>query len=54
MWPQGLNDDGRDDDTVLEWDSPNEDGYFTNPPPPDHGVLHRWIPFEPHTTSYQN
>ena len=47
IWPQGMVDDGLDDDLVVERDS----GIPPTLPP---RAEHNWIPYEPHTTSKTN
>ena len=43
-WPQGVVDDGRNDAETLNMFLDPHD-----PIPP--AVQHRWVPYEPHTTS---
>ena len=44
IWPQGVTDDGNQDAETLNMFL---DPHAASPP----STLHRWVPYEPHTTS---
>ena len=45
VWPQGMTDDGLDDDGVLNLEEEEPEKLAPR-------TEHNWIPYEPHTTSF--